>query len=119
MKIIYLNAKLEKQCSSLKEAQKLFGGDKALAVKLLDRINALENADVIKDIILTPPMRFHALEGNRDGCFAIDVKTKKEPWRIIFQPLDENEQPYIPCNIDEIAMAVKIVEIREVSRHYE
>lgn len=33
--------------------------------------------------------------------------------------LDENEQPYDPCYIDEIAAIVKIVEIREVSAHYE
>ncbi|MCR5273109.1 MAG: type II toxin-antitoxin system RelE/ParE family toxin [Lachnospiraceae bacterium] len=119
MKLFYSNKKLEKQCTSLKEAQKLFGGDKALAIKLLDRINALENAHVIKDIIMTPPMRFHALEGNKDGFFAIDVKTRKEPWRIILQPLNDNEEPYVPCNIDEVAMAVKIVKIEEVSRHYE
>ncbi len=54
-----------------------------------------------------------------EGYFAIDVKTIKEPWRIILQPLDENKVPYDPCNIDEIAGYVKIVEIREVSKHYE
>ncbi len=64
-------------------------------------------------------MRFHSLQGNLDGYFAIDVKTRKEPWRIILQPLDENEEPYNPCNIDEISGKVRIVEIREVSKHYE
>lgn len=49
----------------------------------------------------------------------MDVKTKRDKWRIILQPLDENEQPYNPCHIDEIAAIVKIVEIREVSPHYE
>jgi proteic killer suppression protein len=48
-----------------------------------------------------------------------DVKTKKEPWRIILQPLDESMQPYNPCNIDEISGIVRIVEITEVSKHYE
>lgn len=43
--------------------------------------------------------------------------TKK--WRIILQPLDEDEKEYDPLNIDEIAGIVKIVEIREVSAHYE
>ena len=68
---------------------------------------------------MTQPLRFHSLKGNLDGFFAIDVKTKKEPWRIILQPLDENEKPYSPCNIDEISGKVRIVEIREVSKHYE
>ena len=37
----------------------------------------------------------------------------------MLQPLDENENVFDPCNIDEIATVVKIVEIREVSAHYE
>lgn len=39
--------------------------------------------------------------------------------RIILQPLDNDENSYIPCNIDEIAGKVKILEISEVSKHYE
>ena len=37
----------------------------------------------------------------------------------ILAPLDENEEPYDPCNIDEIAGVVRIVEVKEVSNHYE
>ena len=51
MKIIYSNKKTEKQCSSLKEATNLFGGDRRLATSLMARINAIEQADVMKDII--------------------------------------------------------------------
>ncbi|MCI7441528.1 MAG: hypothetical protein MSA89_00250 [Clostridium sp.] len=54
-----------------------------------------------------------------EGNFAIDVKSRREPWRIILQPLDEEKNAYVPCNIDEIAGKVKIVEIMEVSKHYE
>ena len=119
MRIIYANTKTEKQCNSLKEATKLFGGDKKLATSLLARISAIEQADVIKDIIVMPTFRFHNLKGKLDGCFAIDVKTMREKWRIVLQPLDEEENVFDPCNIDEIAAVVKIVEIREVSAHYE
>ena len=35
------------------------------------------------------------------------------------QPLDENEEVFDPCHIDEIAAVVRIVEIKEVSEHYE
>lgn len=33
--------------------------------------------------------------------------------------MDDNKKPYDPCNIDEIATVVRIVEIKEVSAHYE
>ena len=94
-----------------------------MARSLLARINALKEAEVIRDIIVQPTFRFHDLSNkkgrNLKGCFAIDVKSKKEPWRIILQPLDNDKKPFEPCNIDEISGIVKIVEIREVSNHYE
>ena len=93
------------------------------STSLFARINALESAENIKDIIVQPTFRFHDLKNkkgrNLEGFFAIDVKTIREPWRIILQPLNENKQPYVPCNIDEIADSVRIVEIMEVSNHYE
>ena len=119
MKIIYPNPDVEQQCTNLKAALKLFGGNRALAVSLLARINAIEQAPVIKDIIVIPSFRFHKLKGNMKHFFAIDVKTIREKWRIILLPLDENEQAFDPCNIDEIASVVTIVEIKEVSAHYE
>ena len=123
MELIYDNEKTEEQCTSLKSAKKLFGGNELLARNLLARINALKQADTIKDIIVQRSFRFHKL-GNKDGrnlegYFAIDVKSIREPWRIILEPLDENKEPYNPCNIDEIAQNVRIVGIVEVSNHYE
>ncbi len=119
MDIIYANDKVEKQCTNLKDAKKLFGGNDLLARSLFSRINALKSADVIKDIIVMPTFHFHKLEGQFDGYFAIDVKTRKEPWRIILQPLNDQKECYNPCNIDEIANIVKIVGVKEVSKHYE
>lgn len=123
LELEYGNNKIEQQCNSLKAATKLFGGDKALTTSFLSKINALKQAKIIKDIIVNPVHRFHALKNkngrNLEGYFAIDVKTIKEPWRIILQPLDEHKQPYNPCNIDEISGIVRIVNISEVSKHYE
>lgn len=123
MEVIYATGRVEKQCTSLKEAKKLFGGDAMLANSLLARVNALRQADNIRDIVVQPAFHFHKLEnkGRRklEGLFAIDVKSRREQWRIIIEPLDENKQPYQPCNIDEISEYVRIVEIAEVSRHYE
>ena len=90
-----------------------------MAISLMSRINAIEQANVIKDIILMPTFRFHQLKGKRKGYFAIDVKTIRDKWRIILQPLNDDEMIFDPCNIDEIATIVKIVEISEVSAHYE
>lgn len=123
MKILYKTDKIEKQCTCLNDAKKIFGGNAILGVSLLSRINALRNAETIKDIISQPQFRFHNLHNkngrNLEGYFAIDVKTKKEKWRIILQPLDEKENSYNPCNIDQIANAVQIIKIMEVSKHYE
>lgn len=52
MEIVYSNELIQKQCTGMKDAQKLFGGNKALAISLLARINAIREAEVIKDIIV-------------------------------------------------------------------
>lgn len=119
LQIEYKNDKVREQCTSVKSARKLFGGDNALVMSLLARINALANAETLRDIIVQPKFRFHNLEGKLNGFFAIDVKTRREPWRIILQPLNDNMEPYNPCNIDEISGIVRIIEITEVSKHYE
>lgn len=123
MEVEYASDKVKLQCTNIKIAKKLFDGNDLLARSLLARINALENAENIKDIIVQPTFHFHKLTNkngrNLEGYFAIDVKSRKEKWRIILQPLNEEKEPYDPCNIDQIAGFVKIVEITEVSKHYE
>ena len=66
MELVYEDAKTEEQCTSLKAAKKLFGGNSVLAISLLARINALKQADTIKDIIVQPTFHFHKLE-NKNG----------------------------------------------------
>ena len=66
MELVYASDKVKIQCTSVKAAKKLFGGDTVLATSLLARINALEKADTIKDIIVQPPFHFHNLE-NKHG----------------------------------------------------
>lgn len=123
MELQYVSEKIKIQCTSVKAAKKLFGGDNVLATSLLARINALEKADTIKDIIVQPTFHFHNLSNkngrNLEGFLAIDVKSRREQWRIILQPLDENKNPFNPCYIDQISSYVRIVEITEVSKHYE
>ncbi len=119
LRIEYSSEKVKSQCTSIKAANRLFGGNTAYTKSLMARINAIQNADTLRDIIVQKSFRFHNLHGDKEGLFAIDVKTKADPWRIILQPLDENMMPYNPCNIDEISGIVRIVEVTEVSKHYE
>ena len=123
MKVNYSTEKVKNLCEDQKKKKKFFNGNTLLANSLMARINALKQADTIKDIIVQPAFHFHKLinKNGRDleGYFAIDVKSRREQWRIIIEPLDENEQTYNPCNIDEIAENVRVVEIMEVSKHYE
>lgn len=119
MKLEYKSSKVEKQCTDLKTARKLFGGNAKLAISLFARIRALTEAVTLKDIIVQKQFHFHKLNGDLEGYFAIDVKARKDPWRIILEPLDEFGERYVPCNIDEIAMNVRVIEIAEVSKHYE
>lgn len=123
MKVVYETDKVKNLCEDLRMAKKFFDGNTMLANSLMARINALKQADTIKDIIVQPAFHFHKLtnKNGRDleGYFAIDVKSRREQWRIILEPLDENEQSYNLCKIDEIAENVRIVEITEVSKHYE
>lgn len=123
MELVYASDKVKNQCTSVKAAKKLFGGDTILTTSLLARINALEKAETIKDIIVQATFHFHNLGNkqgrNLEGFFAIYVKSRKEQWRIVLQPLDANKEPFTPCYIDQISSYVRIVEITEVSKHYE
>lgn len=123
MELVYASDKVWIQCTSVKAAKKLFGGNAELVKSLFARINALQMADTIMDIIVQPTFHFHKLGNmnrkNLEGFFAIDVKSRKEQWRVILQPLNENKEPFEPCQIDRISSYVRIVEITEVSKHYE
>ena len=88
-----------------------------------EKLYYLQRADNLKEVYLIQCFRLHKLrnvgKSRLEGYFAIDVKTRKEPWRIILQPLDENMQSISSCDIDRTAAFVKIIEIKEISKHYE
>ena len=62
MELVYASEALRSQCTNVKAAKKLFHGDLQLSVSLLSRINALEQADVLKDIVVQPAFHFHKLK---------------------------------------------------------
>lgn len=51
MELVYTDSETEEQCTSLKEAKKLFGGNTVLANSLLARINALKQAERLLKIL--------------------------------------------------------------------
>lgn len=123
LELVYATDKVKDQCTNTKSARKLFGGNELLTISLFARINGLKQANTIKDIIVQPAYHFHKLINKKgkdfEGYFAIDVKTRKERWRIILELLDDNKAPYENYNIDKIASYVRVVRIMEVSEHYE
>lgn len=123
LKINYQNKSVEKICCDKEEAKKFFDGKANLATSLMARMNVLDAAQCLHDVVVQRQFRFHKLKNKKhsklEGYFAIDVKNSKEPWRIILRPLNEQGEPYNPCNIDQIAKDAKIIEIVEVSNHYE
>lgn len=116
----------ERICTDEKAAKKFFGGDAVLTRYLSARITTLRSAVSMDDLIKRKdksPLRLHMLhnKGNKryKGCFAIDLKTIREPWRIIFEPLDDNREPFDEPSIYPFACKVRIIEIMEISKHYE
>ncbi len=116
MEIVYHSKKVEKQCTSFKEAKKEFG--ERIATKLMAKINFIEEATCLNDLIQMT-YNFHSLSGKRDGEFAIDVASRRDPYRLILVPLDDEGNRFVPCHIDKIANVSKVVLILEVSKHYE
>lgn len=121
LELCYKSEKLRTLCTTPKAARRFFSGDNELAMRLLACINALHNAETLSDIIAVPRYRFHPLgKKQRDfrGCYAIDIKGRTSPWRLILMPLDENGNP-MDESIDRIARRIKVLKIMEVSKHYE
>jgi len=82
---IYFNSEqLQKACNSEKLSVKRWGPE--IARKLQQRLMELRAADCLSDISNLPPPRCHILEGNWEGCFAVDLK---QPFRLVFKPLHD------------------------------
>lgn len=62
MELVYASETLKSQCTNIKAARKLFHGDSQLSISLLARINALQQAETLKDIIVQPTFHFHKLK---------------------------------------------------------
>lgn len=105
MQIEYRNPKVEKLCKNKSKATKEFG--KKVGDKLHLRLTQLEAFNNLGDVPNTPPFRRHRLGNNREGQFAINLT---ERYRLIIEPLNGD--------IEDLS-SITIIEIEEVSNHYE
>ena len=117
MKIVYSNKKVEKLCENTNAAIKSLG--KEVAIKLANLINAIEAFNNLYDLFALPQYRLHSLKGNRQNQYSL-VIDKKYKWRLIVYPLDEDGKLLFKSE-NEKALLVKavMVEILEVSEHYD
>jgi proteic killer suppression protein len=81
MEITFRNKKLQKTCSSQKEAVLAYGT--ARAKRLMQRLLELQAASNLSQIPRTPPPRCHELTGDLKGKLSVDLE---HPWRLLFVP---------------------------------
>lgn len=81
MHIEFTSSKLKRQMESVKAMQKAYG-DRAKRLQM--RLGVLKRAACLADVPIDPPTRCHALKGEFDGCYAVDVSGN---WRLIFEPI--------------------------------
>ncbi len=112
MRIKYSNNKIEKQCTELKKAKKYFPD--RVANKLHKLINFIENSESLKDIISFGPYNFHKLSGKLKNYYALDIDGRTSSYRLIV--LFENQSTE---TVFTDSTSIKLIEIKEVSKHYE
>ena len=90
MEVSFSTRKMQKACSSEKEAGKTWGERRARVV--LQRIAELRAADTLEDMSLWPSARCHPLVGNRKGQFVVEAV---HPFGVVFEP-DHDPTPTKP-----------------------
>lgn len=115
MKIIFKNAKVEKDFSSNYASKWKYPG--AVKRKLAATENIIQQATSLQDIIGYSPFHFHPLKGNRKNEWSIYLGNTG--YRVTLIPCNEKEEPIIDGDIVAQCKVIKIVLITEVSNHYE
>ena len=79
MNITYRTKKLQRICTDSAVAKRALGRD--IALKLYMRMAEIRAADTVEQLMQAQAGRCHALTGNRNGQFAMDLV---HPYRLIF-----------------------------------
>lgn len=112
MEISYKNKRTEKICTNLSQAKKIMAEKEAK--RLMRAINFIEAAESLEDLINYRPYNFHGLEGKMKGLYWISIGSRRSSYRLILKPLGDQ--------VDDLfsqAKNIKIIMIKEVSKHYE
>lgn len=112
MEVHFTNKKVEKQCTSLKQAKKDFS-DK-IAQKLHKLINFIESADNLASVMAFPTYHFHDLKRDREGQYSLAIDGGRGSYRLIvcFHDIDK-------VTVFANASSIEIIQIEEVSNHYD
>ena len=87
MDITYKNKKLEKICTNLSVAEKVYGRD--MADKIHRRIDAITGVDNVETLVQFHVGRCHLLTQNRKGQYAMDLV---QPYRLVFEKIGDEIQ---------------------------
>ena len=112
MEIRYKNKRIRDICENEKKAIKKY--NKIIAEKLIFSIEFLKNSNSLKDVADYQNFRLHELKYERKGQLAIDLG-KTTGYRLIIEPITvvNKEKGIISYE------SINVVEIMEVSNHYE
>ena len=116
MQIKYINKKAEKQFSSKYAREWRYPPPVKEKLKAFE--NALQNAETLNDIVCIPQYHFHKMKGSVRGEWSIYLG-KKAGYRVTLIPCDEQGKYIKEGDILAVCKSIKIVEIMEVSNHYE
>ena len=100
MEIRYKNKRIRDICENEKKAIKKY--NKIIAEKLIFSIEFLKNSNSLKDVADYQNFRLHELKYERKG------------YRLIIEPITDNKE-----NETISYESINVVEIMEVSNHYE
>ena len=110
MIIYYEHRQLQKAASEYKEAVREWGSENAK--KLFLRIQQIQAASTLDEMLNMPGARFHALAHNRKGQFAIDLK---HPLRLIIKPAEP--VPRMPDGGIDVSRVTEILIVEVVDYH--
>lgn len=84
-------------------------------MKLFKLITLIKAADNWSDVIVLPRYRFHKLEGKLEDLYSLDITGVRCSYRLIVSFDDQ----YSNAEIFQKSKNIEIVQIEEVSNHYE
>jgi len=109
MRVTFTSGKLAKDCSSDRERLRRFGAERARKLKL--RLDQMQAAASITELMTLPGTRCHQLSTDRDEQFSVDLDG---PYRLIFEvdvdPVPRRQDAGI--DLDAID-AVAVIEIAD------